>query len=120
MQPTDLSLSPCTHAHNLRWHEGGSAGSTRAALRDVVDLTGCDRAVQQQGAAEKPLLLKKKKKKQRGGVRWGWITQPWLQLLLCPSTRFLPAICIPCINRNRALYTAAALFSLQVIAEGAK
>lgn len=63
MQPTDLSLSPCTHAHNLRWHEGGSAGSTRAALRDVVDLTGCDRAVQQQGAAEKPLLLKKKKKK---------------------------------------------------------
>lgn len=65
MQPTDLSLSPCTHAHNLRWHEGGSAGSTRAALRDVVDLTGCDRAVQQQGAAEKPLLLKKKKKKNK-------------------------------------------------------
>lgn len=43
------------HAHRLL-----AGGSTRVVLRDAANLTGCDRAVQQQREAEKPPLLKKK------------------------------------------------------------
>lgn len=59
---------------SLGTHRLLAGGSTRVVLRDAADLTGCDRAVQQQREAEKPPLLKKKHRQGKG-----------LKRLNCPS-----------------------------------
>lgn len=80
-------------------------------LQDAADLTGCDRAVQQQKEAKKLLLLKKKWR--QGKSNGTKIPIPSFAFSCVESIKFSSAGGTSCVKGHQPPYTNTVIFSPQ-------